>query len=74
MSKGRKMKHHEYQIYFGGFKILLKNTYYCKECNKLVYTYNQNPLKYTNTHKKQSNNVPYPKRKGHSPIALRKHV
>ncbi len=27
------MKHHLYQIYYGGFKIKIKNFYYCKICD-----------------------------------------
>ncbi len=30
------MKHHEYQIYYGGFKEKLYNTYYCKTCGAVV--------------------------------------
>ncbi len=30
------MKHHLYQIYYGGFKVKLVNTYYCKACDSLV--------------------------------------
>ncbi len=32
------MKHHEYQIYYGGFKIKLPNIRYCKTCHMIVYT------------------------------------
>ncbi len=30
------MKHHEYQIYYGGFKILLPYLYYCKDCKSII--------------------------------------
>jgi len=30
------MKHHLYQIYYGGFKTLLPNAYYCSICNMLM--------------------------------------
>ncbi len=30
------MKHHEYQIYYGGFKIKLKGIYFCKQCGTLI--------------------------------------
>ncbi len=30
------MKHHLYQIYYGGFKHKLKNWKYCKECNLVI--------------------------------------
>ncbi len=41
-------KHHEYQIYYGGFKILIKDTKYCKDCN-YIYNSKDELLK----HKKQ---------------------
>ncbi len=30
------MKHHEYQIYYGGFKIKLKNIKYCPDCKNTI--------------------------------------
>ncbi len=30
------MKHHLYQIYYGGIKELLKYHYYCKTCNEIT--------------------------------------
>jgi len=32
------MKHHEYQMYYGGFKVKLTNILYCKTCRMIVYT------------------------------------
>ncbi len=37
------MKHHLYQIYYGGFKIKLKNNFYCLTCNKLYNKQNPHP-------------------------------
>ncbi len=31
------MKHHLYQIYYGGWKIKLKDQFYCSECDKFYY-------------------------------------
>ncbi len=31
------MKHHEYQIYYGGFKIKLVDLIYCKECKSIMH-------------------------------------
>ncbi len=31
------MKHHEYQIYYGGFKRKVKGLYYCKDCHAVVF-------------------------------------
>ncbi len=31
------MKHHEYQIYYGGWKIKLKGLWYCKDCHSVVF-------------------------------------
>ncbi len=30
------MKHHEYQIYYGGFKIRLRKVAYCYDCNTII--------------------------------------
>ncbi len=30
-------KHHEYQIYYGGFKIKLVDLIYCKECKSIMH-------------------------------------
>ncbi len=30
------MKHHLYQIYYGGFKEKLTGKYYCKTCNGII--------------------------------------
>ncbi len=72
------MKHHEYQIYYGGFKIKLPNIRYCKTCHQIIYT--KDRKFYINEHQK---NIPSPKnqkrqktvqqsvcpkRKGRSPI------
>jgi len=32
------MKHHLYQIYYGGFKIKLSKVYYCKQCKTIIIT------------------------------------
>ncbi len=29
------MKHHLYQIYYGGFKIILKGMFFCKDCQQI---------------------------------------
>ncbi len=34
------MKHHLYQIYYGGFKQKLANWYYCETCNGMIQTKN----------------------------------
>ncbi len=34
------MKHHEYQVYYGGFKKKLKNKFYCKDCNAILIQVN----------------------------------
>ncbi len=34
------MKHHEYQIYYGGFKVAIDTLAYCKDCNAIVKTPN----------------------------------
>ncbi len=59
------MKHHEYQIYYGGFKIKLKNLFWCKQC-KIIYL--KNSTAQLQHKKQQSNKCSNPKRKGHSPI------
>ncbi len=30
------MKHHLYQIYYGGFKTKLKDYFYCKDCDSIL--------------------------------------
>ncbi len=30
------MKHHEYQIYYGGFKNKISCAVYCNECNAII--------------------------------------
>ncbi len=30
-------KHHLYQIYYGGWKVKLKEQYYCKVCDQFYY-------------------------------------
>ncbi len=49
------MKHHEYQIYYGGFKIKLKGYLYCKDC-LLVTTIMKHKkiLNNVRSHKKQT--------------------
>ncbi len=37
------MKHHKYQIYYGGFKIKLKDIYYCKDCKLIVSRSHKKP-------------------------------
>ncbi len=36
------MKHHLYQIYYGGWKIKLTKQYYCKDCDLFI---DENPVK-----------------------------
>ncbi len=31
------MKHHLYQIYYGGWKIKINNQFYCEECHKISH-------------------------------------
>jgi len=33
------MKHHEYQIYYGGHKYLLPFHTYCEDCKKIISNY-----------------------------------
>ncbi len=48
------MKHHEYQIYYGGFKIKLKGIYFCKQCGTLISKNHTTKLKrQCVNHKKQ---------------------
>ncbi len=35
-SKGSRMKHHEYQIYYGGIKQKIEGLYWCKDCLEIV--------------------------------------
>ncbi len=57
------MKHHEYQIYYGGFKIKLKNKFYCLTCG--IVKQNHKPwnssktLKIVRSHKKQAGVLAY---------------
>ncbi len=46
------MKHHEYQIYYGGFKIKLQGKFWCKDCHQLFKSIHQ----HSEYLKKQSNN------------------
>ncbi len=32
------MKHHLYQIYYGGWKVKLIDAYYCRDCDKIYET------------------------------------
>ncbi len=49
------MKHHEYQIYYGGFKIKLLKYYYCKECGIINWKKpNQHQKNHVRSHKKQT--------------------
>jgi len=40
------MKHHLYQLYYGGFKYKIKNTYYCQTCDLIVNQYHKTPKQY----------------------------
>ncbi len=44
------MKHHLYQIYYGGWKTKLLKQYYCKTCDLFV---DENPVKLSYDDKKQ---------------------
>jgi len=55
------MKHHEYQLYYGGHKYLLAYHTYCEDCKLIISNYTQRQLhfdKYNRTksvsHKKQT--------------------
>ncbi len=72
------MKHHEYSIYIGGFKIKLKGLKYCKKCMDFVKP-NHHPeykSRFTKLNRKNSDIIlkktvqqsSNPIRKGHSPI------
>jgi len=36
------MKHHLYQIYYGGWKIKLPQSYWCDDCATILYGYKKN--------------------------------
>jgi len=46
------MKHHLYQIYYGGFKHKLENSFWCDECHSIISRYNKLPP-YTHRDKTQ---------------------
>ncbi len=50
------MKHHEYQIYYGGFKIKLKNWKYCETCDTIAQKNSFSPYhsNIVRSHKKQT--------------------
>ncbi len=57
------LKHHEYQIYYGGFKIKLKRMYFCEDCNDVmthiihqIRLQHDHNLKKSVNHKKQTGN------------------
>ncbi len=61
------MKHHEYQIYYGGFKIKLKKMVYCIDCD-LVRSTGCLPERHymdkiVRSHKKQTDKPRYSKMK-----------
>ncbi len=67
------MKHHEYQIYYGGFKNKIESLAYCYDCSAIVASPEHKiliKLKNHKTTKVQQSSIP--KRKGYSPIARRK--
>ncbi len=46
------MKHHEYQIYYGGFKKKLNKMYFCEDCNKILTKLQHQII--VRSHKKQT--------------------
>ncbi len=49
------MKHHLYQLYFGGFKTKLKNYFFCVTCNDIIRT---KDVKYKRHYKLKYKNWP----------------
>ncbi len=50
--------HHEYQIYYGGFKIKLKKMYFCEDCNMVLTKLKHQIIKgNVRSHKKQTGNL-----------------
>ncbi len=45
------MKHHLFQIYYGGFKTKLKGAQFCKHCNAVVLDDDEFNWVYTKEHK-----------------------
>ncbi len=42
-------RHHEYQIYYGGFKVKIPNLYYCKECDEITTQMSEKQWKHHKT-------------------------
>ncbi len=63
------MKHHEYSLYYGGFKTKLAHLFWCNDCNQVNTKQDHKKLIFKSTKVQQSSN---PISKGRSPITHRK--